>query len=235
MNYESLSLSDVWSGLVEGEFATSAEPTTGKTSSPDITVVFVGHYVNPLELEQARAVRTAVEKSSSRLLLPNVAAKEDVWSAPDSIAQKLGGRLQVLGACAKEEGLENISENVERAFIKSSDGPTMVLICSPLKDADSETSDFQEVVTALEKSGREHVFMYIQDAEEERLESAHKRSLLADAAVFNGECDSICQTQVKFLEAIILALVLSFALAAGLCCTHILDGPSQFEKPEAES
>lgn len=45
-------------------------------------------------------------------------------------------------------------------------------------------------------------------------------------------CDALCQTHVKFLEAIVLALLLAIGFSIGLCCMNILDTPSRFEKAD---
>ncbi|GMH36218.1 hypothetical protein BSKO_04086 [Bryopsis sp. KO-2023] len=242
VNYESLLLSDVWDGLMKS-FKGVDSATDGilakDASTPEITVVFVGNQMRPSDLGEMKPLQSTLRKSSA-LLFPNTVYEGTGDNFAQLLAENGGIDVELVGSCATTEESQNIAEAVEGALARSSENdaaPRVVVVCSASDSLAGELTDFGVVMSALEAASKEYVMMYVSHESASDGVNGAKRNLLADETnrISYDVCEGLCMTQVKFLEGIILAMILAFALSAGLCCTHILDGPSQFEKPEGEA
>ncbi|CAD7703924.1 unnamed protein product [Ostreobium quekettii] len=235
VSYETLPLSQAWSGLLKDVLV--KDPSLG------LAVIFVSHQVETWELGQLGSspllepLRSAMQNAPSSVAYVNLlnegqSAAGLTASVYDTAAQ-IGADVQVLGPCSSGEHAEDVGVGFERIIGKTlSDKPCVVLVCGS-GDSAEEMAQLRSVLTALQSRRGDHACLFVSDIPEDELVLAsRRRSLLQQNVSSLGAdvCDELCQTQVKFVEGAILLLLMAFAAVVGLCCLSIMDTPSAFEK-----
>lgn len=230
--YETLPLSHMWNGVLKRML--SKEPES------QILVVFVGNQLRTWELGQMgsspmlQPLRSAVNKAPSSMAFVNLVNQgqygSDLASVISRSVDAAGAETKVVGQCAAVDDDQDLESDMEKILQDiPSEQRTVIVVCSSGGLAD-EMSQLQGVQKAMASYQGERAIIYLSTSRDEVPSIRPGRNLLQTKDIDAYVCDDLCYTQVKFIEAAILLLILALALAVGLCCLSILNAPTQYEK-----
>jgi len=215
-------------------------------------VIFAGSQLSSSDLRQGKAVRLSdvLDSSASSLVLPF--AESQSHNSASSLLKSLedaGLTVKTVG-CGHQAALDLTTE-ISSALASS--GPSVVLVCPSVDRALSNTQAgleqeleqllmVQEVVDAAEVK---HVSVYLSLGTTQG--GLHRRRALQQAAPTPSPsrvvkeplkgfgpyttCGTLCQTQVRWLEALLAVLFMALAICSGLTCLNVLNTPTRFELP----
>lgn len=208
----------------------------------------------------ASQLEPVLSSAASSLVVPY--ATSQGASILETVCSKLdtaGVKHQTVGCSAPSTDLQS---DVAAALAAAAESPlSTVLVCSHVAPEaagrpaglQAELEQLAAVRAAVDAAGDaagSPLFMYASQAEATRgsqrsllaLEGGARRGLAAadnsttppDYWGFGPykNCGKLCQTQVRWLEGMLAALVLALATCAGLVCLNVLDTPTRFESPK---
>lgn len=225
--------------------------TVLQQAPPQTVVLLVGKQVSTEALGQASAadalqpLRAAVEAAGSSMSLPYVLHKAGE-SIREVVAGHMGAQgmstsLHQLGCSGDKEAASGAGLSALLASLQTQDAPQVIMVCSTEATVGGEMELLQALQGAVADAGHAHVMVYAAEPASPAGGSlqAVGRSLLQQRALkrqakvaLTYTCDARCESQVKLLEAVILAINLIVAVLVGTCMLHNLGTPTRFEMPK---
>ncbi|CAL8467608.1 g7146 [Coccomyxa elongata] len=220
-----------------------------KLRAPETLLLYVGNQVHPESLAEPsladvlQPLRRAVENAGSSLSMPNIVHKGP-GSVSELISQQLQfqsgpASLQMLGACSGggDVATEASASAVQSLLSQAAGTAQVVMVCPSEAGLREEMDLLEQIQAVLAEGDRRHVMAYISDPAYNAQASLPARHLLSEQqphtnAAKTYVCDAKCETQVKLLEAVILAITLITALMTGSWMLNNLGTPTRFETPK---
>ncbi|KAG2437275.1 hypothetical protein HXX76_005934 [Chlamydomonas incerta] len=209
-------------------------------------VVFVGNQLDAADMrsrtEAIDALSGLINAAPASLVMPYTVSKGA--SIRESVCGKLdtaGVQHEVVACKARSEDLK---ADVAAALAKGNGAKKhVVMVCSNVDAAlegtnaglAAEVEQLQQVQAAVDGAGIDSVVVYSSQsaprAADLAAQAGKRRSLLATYTGFGPytSCGTLCQTQVRWLEAMLAVLFMALASCAGLLCLYVLDTPTRFE------
>eukprot|EP00882_Tetradesmus_deserticola_P016832 GHRQ01018001.1.p2 GENE.GHRQ01018001.1~~GHRQ01018001.1.p2 ORF type:complete len:225 (+),score=93.09 GHRQ01018001.1:530-1204(+) len=209
---------------------------------PEVILVVLGNQLKTSHLRSTAAqsllapLQSLLDKAESSISVPYVM---------HDVAAVLGNREQQLRDLAADcehavvVGCDGArQQSVASALQAAEDQPRIIFTCTQVPEASAGTpqgvaAELQQlreahnVVAALNKR---QLTVYAVQPDARAVMQQRRRLQSSNADV--GVCGQLCQTQVKWLEGILAALILTIAAFSGMCCLYMLDTPTRFEKPK---
>ncbi|KAG2439737.1 hypothetical protein HYH02_010614 [Chlamydomonas schloesseri] len=248
VSYEVVSnVEEVASELVLNALGQDAGSHKLQGEESSTVVVFVGSQLDAADMrsrtEAVDALSGLVNAAPASLVMPYTVSKGA------SIRENVCGKLDAAGvqhevvACKAPSA--DLKADVAAALAKANGAKKHVVIaCSNIDAAlegtnaglAAEVEQLQQVQAAVDAAGLDAVVLYASQSapgasDLAAAQGGKRRSLLATYTGF-GEytsCGTLCQTQVRWLEAMLAVLFMALASCAGLLCLYVLDTPTRFE------
>uniref|UniRef100_A0A7S0V4Y6 Protein BIG1 n=1 Tax=Polytomella parva TaxID=51329 RepID=A0A7S0V4Y6_9CHLO len=205
-----------------------------------VVAVFLGKELDTSDLRSSSAVTTLkhiLDDASSSIVFPYAASK---GSIKDSLVNSLTAsdvKFRMVN-CEADASEKNLKSAIKSALKQK---PRVLLICpavSAIPNSDEALESEMHQLTVTEKAlhGVNHMVMYSSAPEllsqvDISISEVRRRSLLADFSGFGNytTCGTLCQVQVRWLEALLAVLFMAIAACSGLFCLYILDTPTRFQ------
>ncbi|KAK9909632.1 hypothetical protein WJX75_005318 [Coccomyxa subellipsoidea] len=217
--------------------------------APETVLLYIGNQVQSKSLAEPsladalQPLQRAMENAASSLSLPNVYHK-----GPGTVSELITQHVQsqsapasvhLLGSCTSrgDSASEASASAVQSLLSNAADGTQVVVVCPSEAGLQEEMVLLQQIQAVLAEGDRRHVMAYISDPARNAEVSPASRHLLSQERLYKSAaktytCDAKCETQVKLLEAVILAFTLICALITGSCMLNNLGTPTRFETPK---
>eukprot|EP00884_Botryococcus_braunii_P013228 jgi/Botrbrau1/21906/Bobra.0249s0034.1 len=197
---------------------------------PDVIVAFLGGSVRAHEVGGAGGLlpfKSLLQQSASWLALPYVSSKGGQTVKADILAE--------LERAGREVHTISSSDAAHKLLPPSSSPSRVVAILLEGSSPEEQMEEVLKVHKQIANTSERPLFLFASDHAQEGPGAAHRR--LQQAGSFTAApqvtqaplCGPKCDTQVKLLEAFILAVTLLVALASGTAMLGALQAPTMFE------
>ncbi|WIA08963.1 hypothetical protein OEZ85_008378 [Tetradesmus obliquus] len=209
---------------------------------PEVVLVVLGNQLKTSHLRSKAAqsmlapLQRLMDKAESSISVPYV--MHDVSAAlgnREKGVQELTAGLDKTIVVGCEGGSE---QSIESALQAVGEEPHVIITCTQVQEGSAgtpqavaaELQQLQEAHDAVAALNKRQLTVYAVQPDASALVQQRRRLQSSNADV--GVCGQLCQTQVKWLEGILAAFILTLAAFSGMCCLYMLDTPTRFEKPK---
>ncbi|KAF6266783.1 hypothetical protein COO60DRAFT_1697254 [Scenedesmus sp. NREL 46B-D3] len=208
---------------------------------PEVILVVLGSQLKTSHLRSTAAqsllapLQSLMDKAESSISVPYVM---------HDVAAVLSNREQQLRELAADldhavvVGCDGTGHSIAATIQAAGNEPRIIFTCTQVQDTSSgtpqgvaaELQQLQEAHDAVAALNKRQLTVYAVQPDASTAVQQRRRLQASSADVH--VCGQLCRTQVKWLEGILAALILTFAAFSGMCCLYMLDTPTRFEKPK---
>eukprot|EP00878_Enallax_costatus_P001436 GHUV01001586.1.p1 GENE.GHUV01001586.1~~GHUV01001586.1.p1 ORF type:complete len:303 (+),score=87.22 GHUV01001586.1:161-1069(+) len=207
---------------------------------PEVVLVVLGNQLKTSDLRSKSVqkllapLQSLLDKAASSVSVPYMLHQDASTIDTAKLQELVAGSAQSIVLGCDEAQQEDLSSQLQHL---GSD-PAVVVLCTSIDSSitgsaeglAAELQQLQAAHNAVAALNKPQITVYAPRPDAAAV--VQRRRLLQAANADVGTCGELCQTQVKWLEGILAALIMAIAAFSGMCCLYMLDTPTRFEKPK---